>query len=110
VALAVCCLAGGLGARVALSLDGVGAGLGGETAPEVEAGLAVERALFGEGPGGFIVSGTAVGVRALGRRTPVRVIGTVGGQTLSIAVAGRPVECALVELADAHGALGELFA
>jgi phosphoribosylformylglycinamidine synthase len=110
VALAECCLAGGLGARVALSLDGVGAGLGGETAPEVEAGLAVERALFGEGPGGFIVSGTAVGVRALGRRTPVRVIGTVGGQTLSIAVAGRPVECALVELADAHGALGELFA
>ena len=46
VALAECCIAGGLGARVAL--DGV--------------------PLFGEGPGAFVVSGAARGARALRRR------------------------------------------
>src|SRR5580700_6101696 len=61
-ALAECCLAGGLGAEV--RLDG--------NAPDDRDPF---QALFGEGPGGFLVSGTPSGVGALGRRTHVRVLG-----------------------------------
>ena len=50
VALAECCLAGGLGARVDLS-------------PLRPAG---EALLFGEGPGAFVVSGPAQSLRAFG--------------------------------------------
>jgi phosphoribosylformylglycinamidine synthase subunit PurL len=98
VALAECCLAGEVGAEIALLLDGASGRDGDPWA-----------ALFGEGPGGFLLSGTESGVRALGRRTPVRVIGTVGGSTLRIAVGRERVEATLAELAEAHGALAELF-
>ncbi|MGH2854198.1 MAG: phosphoribosylformylglycinamidine synthase subunit PurL, partial [Solirubrobacteraceae bacterium] len=95
---AECCLAGGIGAEVALPVDGIAG---------VEDDL--WTALFGEGPGGFLLSGTESGVRALGRRTPVRVLGTVGGRTLRIAVGGELLEASLGELAEAHGALAALF-
>jgi phosphoribosylformylglycinamidine synthase len=62
VALAECCIEGGLGARV----------------NEMEAG---ESALFGEGPGGVIVAGPAEAVTAV---PGARVIGVVGGQTLEL--------------------------
>jgi phosphoribosylformylglycinamidine synthase len=98
VALAECCLGGRLGAEVALPADWV-ASVGGAW-----------TALFGEGPGGFLVGGTENGVRALGRRTPVWVLGkTVGAGALSIALAGETLSATLAELADAHGALAELF-
>ncbi len=97
VALAECCLGGGLGAELTLPADWV---------PTVGGAL---TALFGEGPGGFLVSGTESGVRALGRRTPVWVLGTVGAGALSITVAGETLSATLAELADAHGALAELF-
>jgi phosphoribosylformylglycinamidine synthase subunit PurL len=94
VALAECCLAGELGARVELAVDGD-----------------PRTALFGEACGGFLVSGTASGVRALGRRTYVRVIGTVGNDehTLRIVAGGERIEATLEELAGAHGALAALF-
>jgi phosphoribosylformylglycinamidine synthase subunit PurL len=97
VALAESCLGGGLGAELALPADWV-AVVGGAWS-----------ALFGEGPGGFLVSGTGSGVRALGRRTPVRVLGTVGAGALSLTVAGETLSATLDELAEAHGALAELF-
>jgi phosphoribosylformylglycinamidine synthase subunit PurL len=62
VALAECCIEGGIGARV----DGLGA------APE---------ALFGEGPGGVVVAGPPEAVEAV---AGARVIGTVGGAALEI--------------------------
>jgi phosphoribosylformylglycinamidine synthase II len=100
VALAECCLAGGLGAEV-----------------ELEEGFweATQHALFGEGPGGFLVSGAPESLRELaaGASVPVRVIGRVGEDVLNIveagAVAGTMLTLTLEELAVAHGALAELF-
>jgi phosphoribosylformylglycinamidine synthase len=95
VALAECCLAGGLGAEVRLQPAGDGD-------PFV--------ALFGEAPGGFLISGTPNGVSSLGRRTRVRVIGSVGGDSLRIAIAGgETMDVSLAELAAAHASLGDLF-
>ncbi len=98
VTLAESCLGGGLGAECALPADWVAA-MGGDP----------WTVLFGEGPGGFLVSGTESGVRALGRRTPLWVLGTVGGSTLRIVVGAEGCEVTLAELAEAHGALAELF-
>ncbi len=100
VALAECCLAGGFGAEV--RLDAL-AGAGGDGDGDLF------RVLFGEGPGGFLVSGIATGVRALGRRTQVHVIGTVGGEEFQIAAGGLNLSATLSELADAHNSLRELF-
>jgi phosphoribosylformylglycinamidine synthase subunit PurL len=93
-ALAECCLAGGLGADVRLQSAGDGDPL---------------ADLFGEAPGGFLVSGTPNGVSSLGRRTPVHVIGTVGGDSLQIGIGDLTLSVTLAELAQAHSALAELF-
>ena len=85
VALAEACIAGDVGARVAALGD--------------------EAALFGEGPGAFLVSGPAESLRAFG--AAARVIGEVGGRTLSVDGA---FELPLDELAAAHaGGLAELL-
>ncbi|HEU4656163.1 MAG TPA: AIR synthase-related protein, partial [Capillimicrobium sp.] len=88
VAVAESCLAGGLGATLDLPAN------------------ADEAALFGEGPGGFVVSGPAEALRALGDRTRVEIIGTVEGDELS--AAGFSVT--LRELEASHAALAALFA
>jgi phosphoribosylformylglycinamidine synthase II len=93
-ALAECCLAGGMGADVRLDPAG-------DDDPFV--------VLFGEGPGGFLISGTPSGVSSLGRRTHTRVIGTVGGDALQVTIGDLTLGVPLVELAQAHGALAELF-
>jgi phosphoribosylformylglycinamidine synthase len=91
VALAECCLAGSIGARIDLGDEPV-----------------QEDDLFGEAPGGFLLSGPAGVLSALGALTPVRLIGTVAGGSLRFA---RPVfELSLDDLKAAHGALAELFA
>jgi phosphoribosylformylglycinamidine synthase len=113
VALAECCLAGALGASVELGDDfweaitAVGSGPGSVSpAPGRVAG-----ALFGECPGGFVISGPAQGVGSLGKRAQLRRIGTVGGKELRIALAGEGEGLALTlgELAAAHARLSELF-
>jgi phosphoribosylformylglycinamidine synthase subunit PurL len=60
-ALAECCVAGGIGARISLDPSG-------------------EAALFGEGPGGVIVAGPRDAVEAIGGT----IIGEVGGHELEI--------------------------
>ncbi|HKH78780.1 MAG TPA: AIR synthase-related protein, partial [Solirubrobacteraceae bacterium] len=109
IALAECCLAGGLGARVVLD--------------DVFSGAPVVEALFGESPGGFLLSGAPGTLRALaaaataaaatttdpGSPVAVRLIGAVGGDLLRIATGGETVEISLDELAQAHGALEKLF-
>jgi phosphoribosylformylglycinamidine synthase II len=92
VALAECCLAGGLGA----ALD-----LGPSEHPW--------RDLFGERPVGFVVSGPHDALEALGRSVPLDVLGTVGGDALELSSAGETSRWALAELHEAHGALGRFF-
>jgi phosphoribosylformylglycinamidine synthase len=93
VAVAECCLGGGLGA----TLD-----LGDSEDPWTH--------LFGEGPGGFVVSGHPEAVRQLAERgIEVDVLGTVGGDALSLTIAGETIAVALDELHAAHGALARFF-
>jgi phosphoribosylformylglycinamidine synthase subunit PurL len=105
IALAECCLAGGLGAEVELDA----------TAWQREP----DAALFGEGPGGFLVSGPRTALAELAASVPVRKLGTVGGGLLSLkidavtderGVGGETtVELTLEQLAQAHAQLAELF-
>jgi phosphoribosylformylglycinamidine (FGAM) synthase-like enzyme len=92
VALAECCLAGGLGA----ALD-----LGRSEDPW--------RELFGERPVGFVLSGPRDALDALGQAVPLDVFGTVGGDALELTVAGEASRWALDELREAHAALGRFF-
>jgi phosphoribosylformylglycinamidine synthase len=88
VALAECCLAGGLGATV-------------------ELGTTDEAWLFGEGAGGFVVSGDEEALERLGRHgVEVVVLGRTGGEALEVAGL---LAVGLDELREAHGALGALF-
>jgi phosphoribosylformylglycinamidine synthase subunit PurL len=81
VALAECCLLGGIGA----SIDAIEG----------------DEQLFGEQPGhGFLLSGVRDDVAGLGR-----VLGTVGGESLAIGSLTWP----LAELRTAHAALAPLF-
>jgi phosphoribosylformylglycinamidine synthase II len=101
-AIAECCLAGGLGAEVELAADG-----------PVAAGS--DAALFGEGPGGFVVSGASAALSALAEHVPVRRLGTVGGDALTLTIdgpggAGEQIALSLEQLAEAHASMVELFA
>ncbi len=118
VALAECCLAGGLGAQVELA-DDLWEAMP-HPAPVAPGPWSVESApallataLFGEGPGRFVVSGAANALRELGERVPVVPIGRVGEDVLSIveagATAGAMLTLTLEELGRAHAALGKLF-
>ena len=123
VALAECCLAGGIGAQVELGEDlweAVRPAVPADPIGQGEAASAAARvtaALFGEGVGGFLVSGHADALRELAGQVspavPVVPIGRVGDDVLNIveagATAGTMLTLTLDELAAAHGALGELF-
>jgi phosphoribosylformylglycinamidine synthase len=91
-AVAECCLAGGLGA-------------------ELELGASADRLaqLFGEGPGGFVVSGPEERLHELAQRIPLQVLGRVGGDRLAVRVADVAVEARLDELREAHAALRRFF-
>jgi len=100
VALAECCLAGGLGADV--------------TFGELFAGADPHEALFGESPGGFVLSGAPDALRELAdaaSRTGVVLapIGTVSGGALRIDFGDRSLAATLEELTNAHTSLSELF-
>jgi phosphoribosylformylglycinamidine synthase subunit PurL len=116
VALAECCLAAGIGAEIDLGEDLPG----GTSSPGEHEGAstalpsAPRSALFGEGAGGFLVSGPPDALRTLGAQVAVRAIGSVGGDRLRIAAhaKGGPawqIDAPLAELAEAHGALAVLF-
>ncbi len=93
VALAECCLAGGIGATVSFG-----------AVPDAEV------ALFGEAPGGFVVSGPAEVLEGLARDgVPVTVLGEVGGDVLTIGFDDAFVTVPLEQLQAAHAALDKLF-
>jgi phosphoribosylformylglycinamidine synthase len=120
VALAECCLAGGLGAEVELgedlweSIPRPASARASGSGSLASAPALLAAALFGEGPGGFVVSGRADALRELGERVPVRTIGRVGDDLLTVveagATAGTMLALTLDELAGAHAALARLFA
>ena len=89
VCLAECCLAGGIGATIGLE----------------DRGKSI-RALFGEGPGGFVVSGPADGLARLG----ATVIGQVGGDALRIDAGDAQIVLSLEQCRAAHASLGALLA
>jgi phosphoribosylformylglycinamidine synthase II len=98
VALAESCVAARLGARV-----------------ELPGSAPLAEALFGEGPGGFVVSGPPDALRELSHRVSVQFIGTVAGEELRIELAGgaagTTVSLSLAELSSAHSeGLAEYFA
>jgi phosphoribosylformylglycinamidine synthase len=131
VALAECCLAGGLGAAVGLDelLDRrardpqapAGSKPGdvlapADTAAPASAALLTET-LFGEGSGGFVLSAPPEALLALAERArapatgPVELIpiGVTGGDALTLGVAGERIAVTLSELSRAHRSLAELL-
>jgi phosphoribosylformylglycinamidine synthase II len=104
VALAECCVAGGLGATVELAQ--------GDAPGEADA---VATALFGEGSGGFVVSGAPEALSGLSALVSLRRLGTVGGERLAIEVVDGArrtgLELTLVDLSAAYSeGLAEFFA
>jgi phosphoribosylformylglycinamidine synthase subunit PurL len=98
VAIAECCLAGDIGARLELPPRGSGG-----VSPRLEF-------LFGEAVGGFIVSGTREAIDRLAQRVPTDVFGTVGGEALEIAAGDRQVRPSLASMRAASSALAAAFA
>jgi phosphoribosylformylglycinamidine synthase subunit PurL len=90
VALAECCLAGGLGAGVALPAEFIASAAGAVGSPTPGEEDAFTAAIFGEGAGGFLVSGAREALQELAARSGVRVLalGAVGGGALAIRDAG----------------------
>jgi phosphoribosylformylglycinamidine synthase len=95
VALAECCLAGNIGARLEF--------------PDAGASPRLEY-LFGEAVGGFIVSGPREAIDRLAAQVPTDILGPVGGDELELRLADRPVRVALADLRAAHRSLGPAFA
>jgi phosphoribosylformylglycinamidine synthase subunit PurL len=89
-ALAECAIGGGVGCRV-------------DVQPLRERGCTPEEAVFGEGSGGFVVSGDAAVLESLG----ATAIGTVGGERVEIAAGDRSVSVALGEAERAWRSLGQ---
>jgi phosphoribosylformylglycinamidine synthase subunit PurL len=88
-ALAECAIDGGLGCRVDLS-------------PLLDRGASPEQALFGEGNGGFLVSGERAALESLATdEVDVHVLGEVGGAAVEIDVGDRSIA---VPLAGAESA------
>ena len=111
VALAECCLAGAVGANVSLNAHTPAS----EHPPPPEHPPTSEHPsdtlaqLFGEAPGGFVVSGPGEALAELAARAPLQILGTVAGDSLTIATDTGTLSATLAELAEANGALAELF-
>jgi phosphoribosylformylglycinamidine synthase len=90
--LAESAIAGGLGCRVDLQ-------------PLRERGCSPEEALFGEGSGGFLLSGDREALNALG----ATLIGEVGGSTIEVAAGDRSFTVGVGTAESAWLSLGELL-
>ena len=109
VALAECCLAGGLGAEIAIGVTRDASSKPHDIALAATRFADPTEALFGEGPGGFVVSGLSEALAELAPQAPLQILGTVASDTLTIATGAGVLSATLAELAEAHGALAELF-
>jgi phosphoribosylformylglycinamidine synthase len=101
-ALAECCIGGGVGAALDLGAFARTLDVRGDH-------WEIDRAntlLFGERPGGIVVSGTAGGIEDLARSAagavPVIPLGFVGGDALELAMSADSLSVPVEELAAAH--------
>ncbi len=93
---------GGLAVALAESAIGAGRGCRVDLQPLRERGCTPEEALFGEGPGGFLLSGDRAELEALGAVH----LGEVGGTTVELAAGDRSLVAGLETLAEAWHSLG----
>ncbi|MEX2195262.1 MAG: phosphoribosylformylglycinamidine synthase subunit PurL [Thermoleophilaceae bacterium] len=92
--LAECCIAGGIGASVAWKPS--------DSDVEAASYPALSRLLlFGEGPGGWVVSGPAEAVDAI-VGVSVQRLGEVGGETLEMAASAATLSLSVGDLRNAH--------
>jgi phosphoribosylformylglycinamidine synthase len=91
------------GLAVALAESSIAGGIGCEANVEHlrERGAQPEEALFGEGPGGFVVSGERAVLEELG----AVLLGTVGGETVSIGAGDHSLSVGLAEATSAFHSL-----
>jgi phosphoribosylformylglycinamidine synthase len=82
---------GGLACALAECSIGAGLGCRADVHPLRERGCSPEEALFGEGAGGFLVSGKRAALEAIG----ATVLGEVGGTTIEIAAGDRSITVGL---------------
>jgi phosphoribosylformylglycinamidine synthase len=94
---------GGLGCALAESSIASGIGCRVDLQPLRERGCAPEEALFGEGPGGFIVSGDRATLEELG----ATVIGATGGTTIEVAAGDRSFSLGIEAAAKAWRSLAD---
>jgi phosphoribosylformylglycinamidine synthase subunit PurL len=92
------------GLAVALAESAIGSGLGCQVdlQPLRERGCTPEEALFGEGSGGFLLSGDRAALEELG----AIAIGEVGGDSIEIAAGDRSLTVALKDAERAWRSLG----
>jgi phosphoribosylformylglycinamidine synthase subunit PurL len=92
---------GGLACALAECSIGAGIGCRADLQHLRERGCTPEEALFGEGPGGFVLSGERAELEALG----AMVIGEVGGTTIELAAGDRSLIVGLVDATEAWRSL-----
>jgi len=107
---------GGLAAALAEMAIAAGVGLEADANGLVELrGCSGETALFGEGPGGFVIAGSTDAVRSLLARAAdggldAIALGTVSGDRIELAAAEAEASVLLADAERAWRSLGERFA
>jgi phosphoribosylformylglycinamidine synthase II len=97
---------GGLGSALAESAIGLGLGCRVDLSPLIERGCSPDEALFGEGPGGFLVSGERSVLESLATdEVDVLLLGEVTGGQLEITVGGSSVTIGVDKLGAAWRSL-----
>jgi phosphoribosylformylglycinamidine synthase len=96
---------GGLSCAVAESAIAGGVGCRVDLQPLRERGCSPDEALFGEGAGGFLVSGERAALEEVG----ATLIGEVGGETIEIAAGDRSLAVTLADAASAWRSLPGRF-
>jgi phosphoribosylformylglycinamidine synthase len=97
---------GGLACALAESAIAAGLGCRVDLQPLRERGCSPEEALFGEGPGGFLLSGEREELDALG----ATLVGEVGGSTIELAAGDRSFTVGVGTAASAWLSLSEQLA
>jgi phosphoribosylformylglycinamidine synthase subunit PurL len=92
---------GGLACALAECSIGAGIGCRADLQHLRERGCTPEEALFGEGPGGFVLSGDRAELEALG----AMVIGDVGGTTIELAAGDRSLIVGVTDATEAWRSL-----